>query len=70
MALALKAKAAGFVPKIRFMLLFYPVAVAAFETESYRDFADGPWLTKKAMDGFGTPIRPIRAARNGLWPVR
>ena len=32
MALALKAKAAGFVPKIRFMLLFYPVAVAAFET--------------------------------------
>ena len=42
------------------MLLFYPVAVAAFETESYRDFADGPWLTKKAMEWFWDAIRPIR----------
>ena len=66
MALALKAKAAGFVPKIRFMLLFYPVAVAAFETESYRDFADGPWLTKKAMEWFWDAYTTDPAARNGI----
>ena len=66
MALSLKAKAAGFVPKIRFMLLFYPVAVAAFETESYRDFADGPWLTKKAMEWFWDAYTTDPAARNGI----
>ena len=66
MALALKAKTAGFVPKIRFMLLFYPVAVAAFETESYRDFADGPWLTKKAMEWFWDAYTTDPAARNGI----
>lgn len=66
MALALKAKTAGFVPKIRFMLLFYPVAVAAFETESYWDFADGPWLTKKAMEWFWDAYTTDPAARNGI----
>ncbi len=36
-------------PKILFQLLFYPVVDSAFDTKSYRDFTDGPVLTKKAM---------------------
>lgn len=36
-------------PRIIFQLLFYPVTDAAMDTKSYRDFADGPWLTQRAM---------------------
>jgi acetyl esterase len=36
-------------PAITDQLLFYPVTNADFETGSYKHFADGPWLTRAAM---------------------
>ncbi len=39
-------------PKICYQVLFYPVTDADFEKLSYQQFAEGPWLTKKAMEWF------------------
>lgn len=39
-------------PKIIYQVLFYPVTDSEMETKSYKDFAEGPWLTKKAMRWF------------------
>ncbi|MEU1286050.1 alpha/beta hydrolase fold domain-containing protein [Kitasatospora sp. NPDC005856] len=38
--------------------LFYPVTDADFETPSYREFANGPWLTRKAMKWFWDAYAP------------
>lgn len=45
-------------PKIRFQLLFYPVTDAGMATESYFQFADGPWLTREAMQWFWSNYLP------------
>lgn len=45
-------------PKIDYQALFYPVTDANFNTESYRDFASGPWLTKAAMQWFWKAYAP------------
>jgi acetyl esterase len=50
-------------PKIAFQVLFYPVTDAGFDTPSYTLFADGPWLTKRAMEWFWDAYLPDRAAR-------
>ncbi len=55
--MALMAKENGS-PKIAFQLLFYPVTDANFDTQSYNDFANGPWLTKKAMQWFWDAYAP------------
>lgn len=39
-------------PRILFQMLFYPVADHDFDTHSYKEFAEGPWLTRKAMRWF------------------
>src|SRR5205807_8379612 len=39
-------------PKIQLQLLFYPVLNANFNTESYKQFANGSWLTRPAMMWF------------------
>jgi acetyl esterase len=39
-------------PKLAAQLLFYPVTDAAMATESYEEFADGPWLTRQSMVWF------------------
>src|SRR5262249_55859416 len=39
-------------PQIKAQLLFYPVTDASMSTGSYKEFAEGPWLTKKAMEWF------------------
>lgn len=39
-------------PKITCQALFYPVTSARMDTHSYTEFANGPWLTKKAMHWF------------------
>lgn len=62
-ALTILAKERGG-PKFRYQVLFYPVTDANFDTESYREFAEGPWLTKKAMEWFRNAYQPDVAARS------
>jgi acetyl esterase len=50
-------------PKIAFQVLFYPVTDADFDTASYTSFAEGPWLTKRAMQWFWDAYLPDLAAR-------
>jgi acetyl esterase len=53
-------------PKIAFQVLFYPVTDADFTTPSYSRFADGPWLTKRAMEWFWDAYLPDPAARREI----
>ncbi len=64
--MALMAKENGDRPKIIFQLLFYPVTDAAFDTGSYNQFADGPWLTRKAMQWFWDQYCPGAALRSEI----
>lgn len=48
---ALKAREAG-TPRLRFQLLLWPVTHASFETASYKQFAQGHFLTKPMMQWF------------------
>jgi acetyl esterase len=50
-------------PTIALQVLFYPVTDAGFDTPSYTQFADGPWLTKRAMQWFWDAYLPDPAAR-------
>lgn len=70
--MAIKAKENNNQPKINFQLLFYPVTNAAFETESYHDYAEGPWLTKKAMQWFWQQYAPNENDRKEVYasPLR
>lgn len=45
-------------PKISAQILLYPVTNARFEDESYKEFAQGPWLTAKAMQWFWQQYAP------------
>lgn len=65
--MTLMAKAQGNNPKIDYQLLFYPVTAADFETESYREFAEGPWLTKKAMEWFWNQYAPDKKDRQNIY---
>lgn len=70
LALALKAKGPG--PRVQSLILFYPVTDAGLDTESYHDFAEGPWLTKKAMEWFWEAYLPDKAQRSepGVSPFK
>jgi len=50
-------------PRFAFQVLFYPVTNADFDTASYTRFADGPWLTKRAMQWFWDAYLPDPAGR-------
>jgi len=50
-------------PTLRYQAMFYPVTDATFETRSYREFANGPWLTKPAMQWFWDAYAPNKADR-------
>jgi acetyl esterase len=56
-ALTLLAKQRGG-PKITGQVMLYPVTDATFSTPSYQQFADGPWLTRKAMQWFWDAYAP------------
>jgi len=45
-------------PSITGQLLFYPVTNADFESGSYKQFADGPWVTRPAMQWFWDQYLP------------
>ncbi len=53
-------------PRITLQVLFYPVTDARFDTPSYVQFAEGPWLTRKAMEWFWDSYAPDVAVRNEL----
>ena len=50
-------------PKIAFQMLFYPVTDANFDTPSYQQYANGPWLTREAMKWFWDAYAPDPALR-------
>jgi len=50
-------------PSIAFQVLFYPVTDSTFDSPSYNQFADGPWLTKRAMKWFWDAYLPDPTAR-------
>src|SRR5918999_900336 len=62
-AVTLLAKERGG-PEIRYQALLYPVTNAAFDTDSYEQFAEGPWLTRKAMQWFWDAYLPDASKRS------
>ena len=53
-------------PHLVAQLFFYPVTDASMSTASYTEFAEGPWLTKKAMCWFWDQYLPDREKRSGI----
>ena len=45
-------------PGVKAQLLFYPVTDASMSTGSYKEFAEGPWLTQKGMEWFWDQYLP------------
>lgn len=64
-AVTLLAKERGG-PAIRYQALLYPVTNAAFDTDSYEQFAEGPWLTRKAMQWFWDAYLPDATNRSEI----
>lgn len=57
-------------PKIDYQVLIYPVTDANFDNASYKEFAEGPWLTKKAMEWFWDKYLPNKEKERKLQQVR
>jgi acetyl esterase len=53
-------------PKIDLQILFCPIMGADFETESYKTYAQGPWLTRAAMEWYWNAYLPDVARRSEL----
>ena len=53
-------------PDIVAQLLFYPVTDASMSTESYAEFAEGPWLTQKGMSWFWDQYLPDTSKRGDI----
>ncbi|MFI9616861.1 alpha/beta hydrolase [Streptomyces sp. NPDC052023] len=64
-AVTLMAKQRGG-PELDGQVLMYPVTDANFNTDSYRTFADGPWLTRKAMQWFWDNYAPNKKDRKNI----
>jgi acetyl esterase len=50
-------------PSIRYQAMLYPVTDAGMKTGSYGEFANGPWLTKPAMEWFWDAYAPKKEDR-------
>jgi acetyl esterase/lipase len=50
-------------PTIRYQVLFYPVTDASMSQASYKEFANGPWLTTAATKWFWDAYAPNKADR-------
>lgn len=50
-----------------FQCLFYPVTNADMDTKSYKQFEDGPWLSKKSMEWFFNAYMPDKQRRNDIF---
>ncbi len=61
-AVTLLAKQRGG-PRIAYQALLYPVTDASLDTASYQQFANGPWLTKAAMEWFWNAYAPDLSIR-------
>jgi acetyl esterase len=46
--------------------IYYPVTDAAMDTDSYEEFADGPYLTRKSMEWFWDAYLPDLAKRKEI----
>lgn len=70
-AVALRALREGG-PKVQFQALLYPVTDANMDSESYKEFKDGPWLTKKAMEYFWEAYLPDKKYKDDMYvsPLR
>jgi len=53
-------------PVIRYQVLFYPVTDSSFSQDSYEEFADGPWLTRAAMEWFWDAYAPNKEDRRKI----
>lgn len=53
-------------PRIDYQVLIYPVTDANFDNASYTEFAEGPWLTKKAMEWFWDNYLPNKEKRKEI----
>jgi acetyl esterase len=53
-------------PKIDVQVLFYPAVSLLFDTGSYASFANGPWLTKQAIESFWNAYLPDVDARKQI----
>lgn len=53
-------------PAIRYQVLLYPVTDAGMNTPSYSEFANGPWLTKPAMEWFWNAYAPNKEDRKKI----
>jgi acetyl esterase len=62
-AVTLLAKERGG-PAIRYQALLYPVTDAAFDTATYEQFAEGPWLTREAMKWYWDAYIPDASQRS------
>lgn len=65
--LALRFAKRDYNPEILFQMLLYPVTGANFSTPSYEKFADGPWLTRKAMEWFWNQYAPDENMRKEIY---
>lgn len=64
--LTMMAKEKG-VPKIIYQILLYPVTDADMDTESYKEFKDGPYLTKKSMEWFWNAYLDDRTQKDDIY---
>lgn len=53
-------------PNLTYQVLFYPVTDANFDNASYQQFANGPWLTKAAMEWFWDAYAPDAETRKEI----